>query len=80
MDMKRDLFCLLWAHDYNTHTVKQAHVCLLDCCGITLLIFLSQETFHENTRAMLPRCPGDFITGMEQFFSITMISDMSFSV
>ena len=29
-------------------------------------------TYSEDTRAMLPHCPGDFITGVEQFFSMTI--------
>ena len=46
MDMKRDLFCLLWAHDYNTHTVKQAQDCLLDYCGIKNLTLNFMAPFY----------------------------------
>ena len=81
MDMKEDFFCLLWAQDYSTHTVEQPRVCLLHCCEITSLILLSQEIYSEDTRAMLLHYPGDFITGVEQFFSITItFKNMSFSV
>ena len=81
MDMKEDFFCLLWAQDYSTHTVEQPRVCLLHCCQITSLILLSQEIYSEDTRAMLLHYPGDFITGVEQFFSITItFKNMSFSV
>ena len=38
--------------DYST--VEQPCVCLLHCCGITLLILPSQETYREETKAMLP--------------------------
>ena len=37
------------------------------------LILPSQETYSEETKAMLPHSPGDFITNVEQFFSITII-------
>ena len=40
MDKRGDLFCLPSAQDYSapyTHTVEQLRVCLLHCCGITLL-------------------------------------------
>ena len=46
MDMKRDLFCLLWAHDYNTHTVKQAQDCRLDYCGIKNLTLNFMAPFY----------------------------------
>ena len=70
MNIEEDLFCLRWAQDYSTHTVEQPRVSLLHCSEITLLILLSQEIYSEDTKALLPHCPGDFITGVEQFFSI----------
>ena len=76
---KRDLFWLPLAQDYST--VKQPRVCLLHCRGTISLILPSQETYSEETQAMLPHRPGDFITDVEQFFSITItIELMSFSV
>ena len=66
---KGDLLCLQLAQDYSTQSVEQSRVCLLHCCGITSLILPSQETYREDTRAMLPHCLGDFITDKEQFFS-----------
>ena len=65
---KGDLFWLSWGQDYST--VEQLSICLLHCCGITLQILPSQETYHEETRVMMPHSPGDFITDMEKFFSI----------
>ena len=37
------------------------------------LILPSQETYSEETKAMLSHSPGDFTTNVEQFFSITII-------
>ena len=79
MNTKGNLFCFLWAQDYSAHTVEQPRVFLLHCCEITSLILLSQDTYSENNRAMLPHYPGDFITGLEQFFTITVtLKSMSF--
>ena len=70
MDTKEVLFCFQWAQDYSIHTLEQPHVCLFHYCEIPSLILLSQKNYSEDTRGMLPHCPGDFITGVEQFFSI----------
>ena len=73
------MFWLSWAQGYSI--VERPHLCLLHCCGITLLILPSQETYSEETKAMLLHSPGDVITDVEQFFSITIIfKSMSFSV
>ena len=55
---------------HHTHTVEQPPVCLWHCCGIASIMLLSKKTYSEDTRAMLPHCPGYFITGVEQFFSV----------
>ena len=81
MDVEGDLFCLLCAHDYSTHTVEQSRVCLSHCYGIASLVLPSQETYSEDTRAMLPHCLNYFITDVEQFFYKTItFKSMSFSV
>ena len=77
--LEGDLFWLLWAQDYST--VEQPCTRLLHCCGITSLVLPSNETFSEETKVMLPHSPCDFITEVEQFFSITVtFKSMSFSV
>ena len=73
-----DLFWPLWVQDYST--VEQPCVCLLHCCGITLLILPSQETYREETKAMLPHvatklhgpllCSSDFLLWVEIFGSL----------
>ena len=81
MDMKGDLFCLLWAQDYSTHTVEQPHICQLHCCGINFLELPSLEIYSEDTRIMSSPCQSDFITDVEQFFfKIILFKSMSFSV
>ena len=81
MDMEGDLFCLLWAHDYSTHTVEQSRVFLSHYYGIASSVLPSQETYSEDTRAMLPHYLNYFITDVEQFFYKTItFKSMSFSV
>ena len=66
---KGDLFWLPSAQHYST--VEQPRVCLLP----------SKETHGEETKVMLPHSSGDFITDVEQFFSITVtFKSISFSV
>ena len=61
-------------------TVEQPRVCLLHCCGIISLILPSQETYSDETKAMLPHSPGDVITDVEQFPITITFKIMSFSV
>ena len=65
---KGDLFWLPWTLDYTT--VEQPRVCLLHYCRITSLISPSQETYSEESQAMLPHSPGDIINDVGKFFSI----------
>ena len=75
---KGDLFWIPWVQDYST--VEQPRVCLLHCCRIISLILPSQETYSDETKAILPHSPGDVITDVEQFPITITFKIMSFSV
>ena len=78
---KGDLLCLSWIQDYSMHTVEQPRDCLSHCYWIDSLIWLSQETYSEDTRVMLPHWPGNFFADVEQLFSKTItFKSLSFSV